>query len=91
MLIDIRVLPRSSRNEVLIRNGKLTIAVTSPPEAGKATAAAIEAIAKWLHIGSSRLALVSGKSSRNKRISIPDDLEVRFHQQLLELRDRLGK
>ena len=91
MIIDIKVLPRSSRSEVLIRNGKLTVAVTSPPESGKATTAAIEAIAKWLKVGSSQVVLVTGKSSRNKRISIPDDLEGRFFEKMRELDDRSGK
>ncbi len=91
MVIDIDVLPRSSCNEVRIRNGKLTVAVTSPPVGGRATAAAISAIAKWLHIGSSYIVLVSGKNSRRKRISIPDEFEARFSEKFLELDSTLKR
>ena len=91
MVIDIEVLPRSSRNDLLIRNGKLTVAVTSPPEAGKATAAAVATIAKWLHIGSSCVVLVSGRSSRKKRISIPDEFQARFSEKFLELAESLER
>lgn len=79
------MLPRSSRNEVLVRGGRLSVSVTSPPERGKANAAVIEVLAKWLKVGVSQLSLVSGKTSRNKLVSVPDDLEPIFRSKLTEL------
>ena len=87
MLIEVRVLPRSSRSEVLVRGGRLSVSVTSPPERGKANTAAIEVLAKWLKVGVSQLSVVSGKTSRNKLVSMPDDLEPIFRFKLSELED----
>ncbi len=87
MLIEIRVLPRSSRSEVLVRGGRLSVSVTSPPERGKANAAAIELLAKWLKVGASQLSVVSGKTSRNKLVFISDELEPVFRLKLSELED----
>ena len=87
MLIEVRVLPRSSRSEVLVREGRLSVSVTSPPERGKANAAAIELLAKWLKVGVSQLSVVSGKTSRNKLVFISDELEPIFRLKLSELED----
>ncbi|MDA8270041.1 MAG: DUF167 domain-containing protein [Actinomycetota bacterium] len=87
MLIEVRVLPRSSRSEVLVRGGRLSVSVTSPPERGKANAAAIEVLARWLKVGVSQLSVVSGKTSRNKLVFVPDDLEPIFRFKLSELDD----
>jgi hypothetical protein len=87
VLIEVRVLPRSSRSEVLVRGGRLSVSVTSPPERGKANAAAIEVLARWLKVGVSQLSVVSGKTSRNKLVFVPDDLEPIFRFKLSELDD----
>lgn len=89
MVIQIKVLPRSSKNGVVLRSGKLTVMVTSPPEGGKANSAALEVLAKWLAVGSSQLSLVMGKSARTKLVRVPDEFEPVLRERLRELESRL--
>ena len=89
MVIQIKVLPRSSKNAVLLRSGKLTVLVTSPPEGGKANSAALKVLAKWLTASSSQLSLVVGKSARTKLVHVPDEFGPVLRERLRELESLL--
>jgi uncharacterized protein len=52
---------------------RLALAVTEPPEAGRANAAAIAALAEALAVSSGAITLVAGKTSRDKLFSILGD------------------
>jgi uncharacterized protein len=83
-LLRVRVRPRSSRRGVLgVSGGALVIGVGAAPEKGRATAEAVRALAGWLGVAPSRLAVVSGATSRSKRVAIAGMSAV-------ELRARLG-
>ena len=70
-VLRLRVLPRSSRRGVLGAGaGTLTVGVAAPPEGGRATAEAMKAVASWLGVTPSRLQLVSGATSRSKRVLV---------------------
>jgi uncharacterized protein len=63
--------PGSKRSAVLgERAGALRIAVTSPPEKGKANAAIQSALAELLGCKAAQVTLLSGASSRRKRFLI---------------------
>jgi uncharacterized protein YggU (UPF0235/DUF167 family) len=55
----------------------LVVAVTAPAVAGRATKAALAALADALGCRTRDIRLVSGASSRTKIIEIPDDLAER--------------
>lgn len=60
--------PGARRNGILgERAGALRVAVTAPPDKGKANAAILELLARALGCRSSEIALVSGETSRHKR------------------------
>ena len=64
------------------RAGALRVAVTSPPERGKANEAIVTLLAESLEIRPSRISLVSGATSRQKRFLIegiePAELAARL-------------
>ena len=64
------------------RAGALRVAVTAPPEKGKANAAIGAVLAESLGCRSSQIALISGETSRQKRFLVigvtPDDLRRRL-------------
>jgi len=67
----VRVLPRSSRDEIVgVTEGALKVKLTAPPVEGAANKHLIEFIAKKLKVAKSRVEIVSGESSRNKTISV---------------------
>jgi len=63
--------PKASRNEVIgVHDGALKVAVTAPPEKGKANAAIVKLLADILEVPSSSIEIVSGETSRRKRVRI---------------------
>lgn len=82
--IAIKVAPKSSQNRVaLLGSGELKVWVNSPPVDGAANEAVIEILAKFLAIPKSRFQIVSGSSSRNKRISVADIGQVALDQAIV--------
>jgi uncharacterized protein (TIGR00251 family) len=72
-LLKVRVKPRSSRRGILdCQEGVWQVALTSPPEGGKANRELIQLVAKALRIAPSSLSLSSGEKSRIKCLDILD-------------------
>lgn len=70
-LLLIQVQPKARRSGVSgLHAGRLKVAVTEPPDKGKATAAVLELLADTLDIPVSRLAVRRGEISRLKDICI---------------------
>ena len=68
---NVRIIPRSSRNEIAGREGSVyRIKVTSPPVDGKANKALINLLSKVLKTPKKNIEIISGEKSRNKRIRI---------------------
>ncbi len=71
IIIPARIQPNSSKEKVLGEYAeKLKIAVTSPPEKGKANKAIVKVLAKWLNIKTSDVQIVSGEKSKDKEIFV---------------------
>ena len=69
--IKVKVLPRSSKNQIIGQEGDLfKVKLTSPPVEGKANKALIEFLAKKLGIPKAHMQIKSGKSSKLKSILI---------------------
>jgi uncharacterized protein (TIGR00251 family) len=69
--LDILVQPRASRAKLgPVHDGRLKVAVTSPPVDGEANAAVIELFAKQLGVPRSAVEVIAGASSRRKTLRI---------------------
>ncbi len=67
----VRVVPRSSRNQVVgVEGGALKIKLTAPPVEGAANAALIQFVADWLGVRRSVVSIVSGDKARNKLVRV---------------------
>jgi uncharacterized protein (TIGR00251 family) len=76
--------PGAKRSAILgERAGALRVAVTSPPENGQANAAIQSLLAEGLGCRKSRIALISGATSRQKRFLIGE-------MTVTDLKDRLA-
>lgn len=75
MIIKIRVLPRSSRNEIVgnMADGTLKVKLTAAPVDGKANNALIELLAEHFKTSKSQIKIVRGGTSKNKTIEISND------------------
>lgn len=83
--ISVKLQPRSSRNQVVGREGdSYRIKVTAPPVDGKANAALVKLLAKKLGIPPKKIDILSGHTSRLKTIRIQDlslpDVSARLDQ-----------
>ena len=69
--IQIRVIPRSSRDEIVgEQEGALKVKLTAPPVEGAANTELIKLLSKKLGVPKSSISIVSGEASRSKRLRI---------------------
>jgi len=65
--LAVRAQPGARKNAVLGEQaGALKVAVTAPPEDGRANAALVEVLRDWLGLRRSQVELAGGPTSRNK-------------------------
>lgn len=69
-----RVLPRSSKNEIvgLMADGTLKVKLTSPPVDNEANESLIYLLSDHLNISKTKIKIVHGRTSKNKTIEIDD-------------------
>lgn len=72
MLIKIKVIPKSSRNQIKEEDGLLKVYLTAPPSKGKANKALIELLASYFHVSKSSIQIVKGTLSHHKTVAVSD-------------------
>ena len=69
--LSVRIQPRSSKNGITRReDGSLKIRLTAPPVDGAANEALIKFLSETLSVNKSQIEIVSGHTSREKRLKI---------------------
>ena len=86
-LLSVVVVPRAGKSSIAqLADGTIQIHVVAPPVDGAANTALLRFLADLLAVPRSRFEIVSGASSRRKRIFIAgmasDNLEMRLHAAL---------
>lgn len=72
--LRLRVKPGARRSSIVgIHGGALKVAVTAPPERGRANLAVVALIAGALGLPASSIEMVSGEASRDKVVHLPLD------------------
>jgi uncharacterized protein (TIGR00251 family) len=93
LAVALRVTPNAARERIegiaadADGNPYLKVAVTVPPENGKANAAVIKLIAKDLHLPKTSLSIASGAAARRKTLLIAGnakDLEIKLNARITE-------
>ncbi|OGK11511.1 MAG: hypothetical protein A2Y63_03650 [Candidatus Riflebacteria bacterium RBG_13_59_9] len=86
VVIRVKAIPRARRDEVRgVDGGVLKIAVTAPAEKGKANEAALTLLAKFLGVSRGKLQLLSGQSSRLKRVEVAGVSASQVEERLAKL------
>ena len=71
VLFDVRVIPRSSRSEIVGEYAEaLKIKIAAPPVDGAANKELIKILGKELGVTKSSVRIIGGETSKNKRIKI---------------------
>lgn len=84
VVFKVQVVPRASRSEVVGEyNGALRIRIAAPPVDGAANEELIRVLAKTFEVPRGAVKLVSGHSSKIKRVSIealPDEIVAQLQR-----------
>lgn len=71
VVLRVRAQPGAKRNGVTgVREGELCVAVTAPPDRGRANDAIVKVLAETFGVPRSRFQILSGETSRHKRLVI---------------------
>ena len=70
LLVNIRVSPNASKNEIIISDDMIKLKITSQPVEGKANKAVIEFLSKHLKVPKSNFEITKGQTSKDKTILI---------------------
>ena len=76
IILNVRVIPRASKDEILgVAGDALKVRIQAPPVDGKANAHLIRFLSKHWKIPRANIEILSGETDRNKRlrISSPSD------------------
>ncbi len=81
LTFSLRVVPRASRSEIVgIHDEALKIRIASPPVDGAANAEIIRFLAKTFGVSKSDVFILSGETSKNKRIKIENLSKSSFEE-----------
>lgn len=71
VVIRVRAQPGARRNGVTgVREGELCVAVTAPPDRGRANDAIVKVLAEAIGVSRSRVKILSGQTNRHKRLVV---------------------
>lgn len=71
VIIRVRAQPGARRNGVTgVREGELCVAVTAPPDRGRANDAIVKVLAEVIGVPRSRVKILSGETNRHKRVMV---------------------
>ena len=81
--ITVRVIPRSSRSEIVGEiDGAVKVRLSSPPVDGAANVELIRLISKTLGVSKSSVSIVSGETSKTKRLRVTGATAQKFRDVL---------
>lgn len=72
MRINVRVIPRSSKNTLEWENGSLKVRLTAPPVDGAANEALLILLAQRLDLPKRDIQIIQGAASRHKIVEITE-------------------
>lgn len=82
-MLSVLVYPKASSSRVVIAEGKVKVYVTSPPTGGEANKSVKELLSQKLKHPKSKIVLISGEKSREKKFQIvglpQSELDKRLH------------
>jgi len=85
-ILTCRVVPASSRNSVAeICDEFIRIKLTSPPVEGKANKSLIQFLGKLFKIEKRRIKIISGESSKRKRVAFEETASSEIEKKLKEI------
>lgn len=70
ILLTLRIIPNSSKNEIIKTEGMIKVKITAPPVDGKANKALVEFLSKTFKIPKTSFKIIKGETSKDKTLSV---------------------
>ena len=70
IIFNLRILPNSSKNEIIKSEDMIKVKITAPPVDGKANKALIEFLSKTFKIPKTSFKIIKGETSKDKTLSV---------------------
>lgn len=80
LIVRLKIIPNSSRNEIIFENDSLKIKITAQPIENKANKALIEFLSKTFKISKSNIQIIKGELSKEKTLLIQGLSEENFYK-----------
>lgn len=80
LIVRLKIIPNSSRNEIIWENEGLKVKITAQPIENKANKALIEFLSKTLKIAKSNIQIIKGEMNKEKTLFISGIDEENFKQ-----------
>lgn len=78
LIVRIKIIPNSSKNDVIFENDGVKIKITAQPIENKANKALIEFLSKKLKVAKSNIQIIKGELNKEKTLLISGIDENRF-------------
>ena len=72
MILNIRVVPKASRNLIKKENDSLKVYLTKPAQDGLANTQLIELLSEYFKVKKYNIRIIKGENSRNKTVEVSD-------------------
>ncbi|HRI04817.1 MAG TPA: DUF167 family protein [Pyrinomonadaceae bacterium] len=83
LIFNVRVVPRASRSEIVGgHDGALKVRIASPPVDGAANVEIVRFLAKTFGVSKGDVFILSGETSKNKRIKIANLSKSSFEEKI---------
>ena len=69
-ILNIRIIPNSSKNDIIVEEGLIKAKVTAQPVENKANKALIELLSKKLKVPKTKIEIIKGLTSKDKSVLI---------------------
>ena len=80
LVVRLKIVPNSSRNEIIWENDALKVKITAQPIENKANKALIEFLSKTLKIAKSNIQIIKGELNKEKTLLIQGIDEEKFSE-----------
>ena len=91
LILSVYIQPRASKNQICgVQGAELKIRLTSPPVDGAANKSCREFVAALFDVAKSSVEIISGETSRHKRIRIIGNNPGQFNKHILALEGALS-
>ena len=70
ILLTLRIIPNSSKNEIIKTEGMIKVKITAPPVDGKANKALVDFLSKTFKIPKTSFKIIKGETSKDKTLSV---------------------